>query len=73
MTHGNIGAIGFVPQNKDGFVVSKDLELVGREKEVELVEENFEATGETKDGNNWNGDTKDDNKWDGTYEANNTA
>ena len=52
--------IGFVPQNKSGFVISEDFESVSEKERVELVEENFEATGETKDGN----------KWDRTYEAN---
>ena len=72
MARGNISAIGFVPQDKGGFVVSKDLELVGKEG-VELVEENFETTEETEDGNNWDGKTKDVNKWDETYETNDTA
>ena len=60
LTHGNVSAIGFVPQNKGGFIVSENLELVGEEKGVELVEENFEATKEIENGN----------KWDRTYEVN---
>ena len=40
----NIGAIGSVPQDKGGFVISKDLKLVGKEEIVELVEDYFEAT-----------------------------
>ena len=55
--------IGSISQNKGSFVVNKDLELVGEEEEVELIEKNFEATRETEDSN----------KWDGTYKANNTA
>ena len=55
-----MGAIDSVLQDRNSFVVSKDFKLVGEEKRIELVEENFEATKETENGD----------KWDGIYEVN---